>query len=64
MNKAIFAHRAWTSLNDHIHSLISDYDDKDGQRWGDYYLETLADEICDEYDKLIPVLEWLEEEFG
>jgi hypothetical protein len=63
MNESILAYRAWLSLNNYIDYLMTDYDDKEGHNWGDEYCEELADEICDEYDKLIPVLEWLEKKF-
>lgn len=42
---------------------MSDYMNKDGQRWGDDFLREYADRICHEYDNLVEVLEWLEKKF-
>ncbi len=64
MNESVIAYRGWQSINDYLDWLISDYFQKDGDGdWGDGYLIEIADAICDEYDKLVPVLEWLEKKF-
>jgi hypothetical protein len=63
MNESILAYRAWISLNNRLDQLMQLYMDRDGHQWGDQYLSSLADQICDEYDGLISVLEWLEKKF-
>ena len=62
MNKAILAHKAWQTLNDHIYNLIDDYVEKmKDSDWGEQVQLEFADRVTDTVDSLEPVLEWLEE---
>ena len=62
MNESILAYRAWQSINENIDRKISIYFNI-YKEMSDLASKLWADEICDEYDKLVPVLEWLEKKF-
>lgn len=54
--------RAWIAVNNYLYLITWNYFERCNDNSPDTYLSELSDEVCNRWDELTPVLEWLEAE--